>query len=84
MNGNRTKRAKDARKALIERFGKDRHASFIEVATDLITNDRLFADLPKDREHAIRFLDTYWALHEFGKEIKPLPDGVTLKSMAEL
>jgi hypothetical protein len=84
MRAARTKRAMEARKAMIERFGKDKSASFVEVATDLITHDRLFADLPRDRGEAIAFLDAYWlracSVSRFGG-VKPLPDGVTRASM---
>jgi hypothetical protein len=86
MREPRTKNAIKVRKSLIERFNKSPHSSFVEVATDLITHDRLFANLPRDRGEAIRFLDDYSLIlraQETNRRlrIKPLPDGVTRESM---
>lgn len=62
------------RKKLIERFGMDRSAPFVDVAQKLIAEDRLFADIPQDRGQAIEFLACYGRLSESGCQIRPLPE----------
>lgn len=75
----RTRDAVQARKYVIERFGLDEHAPFVEAAKELIERDRLLCEADvSSRRGACAFLTCYWRRKTFaeaigGRGVRPLP-----------
>lgn len=69
----RTRAAVVARAHVIDRFGMDKSAPFVEVARRLIDEDHLLVEADvSTRSGACAFLQMYWQTREY-RQIKPLP-----------
>ncbi len=71
----RTQAAIDCRKSLIERFGMDRNAPFVDVAKRLIDEDHLLVECDvSTRPGALAFLAAYGRVSKH-RAVRPLPEG---------
>jgi hypothetical protein len=69
----RTQAAIDCRKSLIERFGMDRNAPFVDVARRLIDEDHLLVECDvSTRPGALAFLTAYSRVSKY-RAIRPMP-----------
>lgn len=70
----RTQAAIDCRKSLIERFGMDPHAPFVDVARRLIDTDHLLVECDvSTRPGALAFLTAYHRVSQF-RPVRPMPE----------
>ena len=70
----KTQDAIDCRKSLIERFGMDKHAPFVDVAKRLIEADHLLVESDvSTRAGALAFLTAYHRVSQY-RAVRPMPE----------